>query len=396
MRFTALALGALGLAGFAVGEADPMLTRTIKSHIVSDSSTRTFEVTPIFHVVAAAVTSSHSIYSESCGWGYFPIETTRPYISCSSFWTGGISGGRSCTATATWVGPGCSQTLCSSGSVPIQPTATSDSVSCFETTPLFTRSPRWVAQFARATPAVADPLPAAAREAHLDAKFAARATQGLDKTAGREARLDAKFAVRAAREAHVDPQFESLPEAAREARMDAKFAARAAREAHVDPQFETLPEAAREARLDVKFAAREAHLDPQFETLPEAAREAHLDAKFAARDAREAHHVPKFGPSHAITPVPRAAQITPPPFPLCSFDLDKGEYICPEKTKRQALPLCSFDLDKGEYVCPPSLCTFDPSKGEYVCPKVAARTAMPEEIGMVEVVATTLKTVVKV
>lgn len=36
-------------------------------------------------------------------------------------------------------------------------------------------------------------------------------------------------------------------------------------------------------------------------------------------------------------------------------------------------PICTFDPEKGEYVCPgPSLCHFDPRTGEYVCPGAAA------------------------
>jgi len=40
----------------------------------------------------------------------------------------------------------------------------------------------------------------------------------------------------------------------------------------------------------------------------------------------------------------------------------------PDKTAGEP-PICTFDPEKGEYVCDPPICTFDPQKGEYVCPK---------------------------
>lgn len=54
-----------------------------------------------------------------------------------------------------------------------------------------------------------------------------------------------------------------------------------------------------------------------------------------------------------ITAEPDAdlADAAAPPFPTCSFDLSKGQYICPE-TAPKTLPICSFNLSKGEYVCP--------------------------------------------
>ncbi|KAH4116526.1 hypothetical protein HBI52_145610 [Parastagonospora nodorum] len=314
MRFTALAWGVLGLVGFAVGEADnpeascsssstkrltrshlPVIstpTRSVKSHPVYDPSTRTVEVPTVtgFHVGDAASSSAKQIsltlpMTSTCNEGSTTLEQLQQTSVCTDAKTQSLDT-RPCAASF-YVYYVCLTTATSSSK-------SNDFGG--------TRSQRWVAQFARATPAVADPI-------------------------------------------------EELPAAAREARLDAKFDARAAREAHLDPEFDTLPEAAREARRDAGFA-----------------------------------------PSPAITPVPRAAIISPPPFPICTFNLDKGEYICPEKAKRQALPLCSFDLSKGEYVCPKSLCTFDLSKGQYVCPKVAPRTAMPDELGMDEV-PTTMKTV---
>ncbi|KAH5616684.1 hypothetical protein HBI45_002020 [Parastagonospora nodorum] len=314
MRFTALAWGVLGLVGFAVGEAGnpeascsssltkrltrshlPVIstpTRSVKSHPVYDPSTRTVEVPTVtgFHVGDAASSSAKQIsltlpMTSTCNEGSTTLEQLQQTSVCTDAKTQSLDT-RPCAASF-YVYYVCLTTATSSSK-------SNDFGG--------TRSQRWVAQFARATPAVADPIV-------------------------------------------------ELPAAAREARLDAKFDARAAREAHLDPEFDTLPEAAREARRDAGFA-----------------------------------------PSPAITPVPRAAIISPPPFPICTFNLDKGEYICPEKAKRQALPLCSFDLSKGEYVCPKSLCTFDLSKGQYVCPKVAPRTAMPDELGMDEV-PTTMKTV---
>lgn len=309
MRFTTLALGVLGLAGFAVGEAEPTLTRTIKSHIVYDPSTRTVELTPLFHLEAPAVTDFH--VGEVASSSVEEISLTLPMTSTCNEGSMTLEQLQQTDVCTEPKSHSYENRPCASSFYKYYVCMTTATSSTESNDFGGTRSPRWVAQFARATPAVAaliEALPAAAREARFYAKFAARATQGLDEAAGREARLDAKF---------------------------------------------------------------------------------------AARAAREAHHIPKFGPSPTITPVPHARQITPPPFPICSFNLDKGEYVCPEKAKRQALPLCSFDLDKGEYVCPPLLCTFDLSKGEYVCPK-APRTAIPEEIGVIEVVATTLKTVIKV
>jgi hypothetical protein len=46
-----------------------------------------------------------------------------------------------------------------------------------------------------------------------------------------------------------------------------------------------------------------------------------------------------------------------------------------------AVPTCTFDVKKGEYICPysPPICKFDDKKGEYVCPtpKVARAAATP-------------------
>jgi hypothetical protein len=48
-----------------------------------------------------------------------------------------------------------------------------------------------------------------------------------------------------------------------------------------------------------------------------------------------------------------------------------------------AIPTCSFDVKKGEYICPysPPICKFDDKKGEYVCPtpKVARAAATPAD-----------------
>ncbi|KAF1917805.1 hypothetical protein BDU57DRAFT_528345 [Ampelomyces quisqualis] len=52
-----------------------------------------------------------------------------------------------------------------------------------------------------------------------------------------------------------------------------------------------------------------------------------------------------------ITSVPTAAEAVDLPFPTCSFDLEEGQYICPD-TKTTALSTCTFNLEKGEYVCP--------------------------------------------
>lgn len=61
-------------------------------------------------------------------------------------------------------------------------------------------------------------------------------------------------------------------------------------------------------------------------------------------------------------------------FPTCSFDVTKGEYVCPTPTAGEAaLPTCYFDPAKGEYVFPkPPMCYFDSAKGEHICPTPAA------------------------
>ncbi|KAH4982294.1 hypothetical protein HBI76_158310 [Parastagonospora nodorum] len=327
MRFTALAWGVLGLVGFAVGEAGnpeascsssltkrltrshlPVVstpTRSVKSHPVYDPSTRSVEVPTVtgFHVGNAASSSAKQIsltlpMTSTCNEGSTTLEQLQQTSVCTNPKTQSLDT-RPCAASF-YVYYVCLTTATSSSK-------SNDFGG--------TRSQRWVAQFAHATPVTSS-------------------TKSNDFGGTRSQRWVAQFA--------------------------------RATPAVAYPIEELLA------------AAREAHLDPKFDTLPEAAREARRDAEFA--------------PSPAITPVPRAAEISPPPFPICTFNLDKGEYICPEKAKRQALPLCSFDLSKGEYVCPKSLCTFDLSKGQYVCPKVAPRTAMPDELGMDEV-PTTMKTV---
>lgn len=42
----------------------------------------------------------------------------------------------------------------------------------------------------------------------------------------------------------------------------------------------------------------------------------------------------------------------------------------PSATASPGPPICHFDPEKGEYVCPEQpICTFDPQEGIYVCPK---------------------------
>jgi hypothetical protein len=51
-----------------------------------------------------------------------------------------------------------------------------------------------------------------------------------------------------------------------------------------------------------------------------------------------------------ITPTPTEIAATSVTWPICSFDVTKGEYICLETAK--TLPLCSFDVSDGKYSCP--------------------------------------------
>jgi hypothetical protein len=80
-------------------------------------------------------------------------------------------------------------------------------------------------------------------------------------------------------------------------------------------------------------------------------------ANFAARSTqdlggRSQRAVARFAePTVTPAPTPAIADAAILPIPLCSFDLSKGEYVCPEVAHR-TLPICSFDLKKGEYVCP--------------------------------------------
>ncbi|KAJ4352610.1 hypothetical protein N0V95_004115 [Ascochyta clinopodiicola] len=78
-----------------------------------------------------------------------------------------------------------------------------------------------------------------------------------------------------------------------------------------------------------------------------------------------------------------------------SLGADSSRAVCistadlPTKTKVDSSltspkpPICTFDPDKGEYVCPdPPICRFDPEKGEYVCPKVAVTgSSQAEDMG---------------
>jgi hypothetical protein len=57
--------------------------------------------------------------------------------------------------------------------------------------------------------------------------------------------------------------------------------------------------------------------------------------------------VPRFAEA-TVTPAP--TPVAARAIPTCSFDLSKGEYVCPKA--QTALSTCSFDLTKGEYVCP--------------------------------------------
>jgi hypothetical protein len=56
------------------------------------------------------------------------------------------------------------------------------------------------------------------------------------------------------------------------------------------------------------------------------------------------------------TTKPTMAAFAVPP-PTCTFDVTKGEYICPTPTKAAATsvfipPVCSFNVSKGQYICP--------------------------------------------
>jgi hypothetical protein len=57
--------------------------------------------------------------------------------------------------------------------------------------------------------------------------------------------------------------------------------------------------------------------------------------------------VPRFVEA-TVTPAP--TPVAARAIPTCSFDLSKGEYVCPKA--QTALPTCSFDLTKGKYICP--------------------------------------------
>jgi hypothetical protein len=80
-------------------------------------------------------------------------------------------------------------------------------------------------------------------------------------------------------------------------------------------------------------------------------------AQFAARathttndlGGRSQRWVARFA-EPTITPTPTEVAAASVTWPICSFDVTKGEYICPEAAK--TLPLCSFDVTKGEYICP--------------------------------------------
>jgi hypothetical protein len=47
-----------------------------------------------------------------------------------------------------------------------------------------------------------------------------------------------------------------------------------------------------------------------------------------------------------ISAVSTPAEVADPPFPTCSFDPEKDQYICPPN------PTCTFNLEKGQYICP--------------------------------------------
>lgn len=55
--------------------------------------------------------------------------------------------------------------------------------------------------------------------------------------------------------------------------------------------------------------------------------------------------------------------------PLLQTLMGVASATSPDRTAAEP-PICTFDPEKGEYVChDPPICTFDPQKGEYVCPK---------------------------
>ncbi|KAF9695367.1 hypothetical protein EKO04_006462 [Ascochyta lentis] len=64
---------------------------------------------------------------------------------------------------------------------------------------------------------------------------------------------------------------------------------------------------------------------------------------------------------------------------VSTLDLPSKTDVVPSSTSFKP-PICTFDPNKGEYVCPdlPS-CTFNPEKGEYVCSKIVATGSTQQE-----------------
>ncbi|KAH7411847.1 hypothetical protein DE146DRAFT_750998 [Phaeosphaeria sp. MPI-PUGE-AT-0046c] len=187
-----------------------------------------------------------------CPSGYKEISSTAYDMSCTSWWSGGFEGTRSCTILSSWPTPACSQTVCPSDMAPRPPSYPTSSCTYsdidFQTIPSCstwtTTWPDGISSKCTKTPGSHTGL----RSWRHVAQFATKSTQDLG---GRSQRVVARFA------------------------------------------------------------------------------EPTITARPTADEANEADT----------------------PFPACSFDLDKGRYICP-KISPKTLPICSFDLDKGKYVCP--------------------------------------------
>lgn len=266
------------------------------SPILEPLRTKPAEVMPTITTIPASHVPVHRREESSpttsftgCSWGYFPIASMHIEVLCSSYWSGGPVGTRTCTSVGEWSTTGCTQTMCSMSCYgPREPTATSDTITCQPTCP-YSRTWRKVAKFAARTT-----QDLGSRSQRAVAQFAPRSTQNLG---GRSQCAVAQFAPRSTQDLGGRSQHAVTQIAARS----------------------TQDLGGRSQRYVVRFA------EPTITPKPTEA---------AAAAATGPFPTCSFDLSAGQYICPKAAKT----LPICSFDLLKGEYICPSVAEATPMP----------------------------------------------------------
>lgn len=368
MRVLTLALSALGVANFAVGgvvpskatpspqyahPSGPNLSRTIPP-----KPTRSIHTAPIFKRGESSPTVTAFTPSCSPGNTYLPT-TVYSYTSCNDH-------GESCLPINPQPTSSCIQTMCKSGSTPYLPVHTE--TSCTE----ITTKPKEPVTTSCTTQEITGPLSChwtspdfgGTRSQRFVADFAARITQDLG---GRSQRAVARFAeptITTTTITTTSPAPTACP-SGEDFRPPVYSDHKCSynwnnQEVTCSTWTTTWNDGVsttctktpfphwRSQRLVAQFAGNTQDLGGRSQRAVVRFAEATTTDNKGGRSQR---YVVDFAEATvtAKAEVERAGGADAA-FPTCSFDEEKGEYVCPGKT--QTPPICYFNSSKGLYDCP--------------------------------------------